>query len=586
VARLGDYLRDLRDLYDEFGYSSDTGPSLYGHFGQGCVHTRIPFDLFTTEGVATYRRFMERAAQLCTSYGGSLSGEHGDGQSRGELLTTMFGGEVVALFEAVKAAFDPDNLMNPGKVVHPAPLDSHLRLGGSWAPRQPLPLYFDFPDDGHSFIQAADRCVGVGKCRQLDHAGGQVMCPSYQATGDERHATRGRARLLFEMLNGHGDGPITDGWRSEEVKDALDLCLACKGCKADCPASVDMATYKAEFLAHHYRHRLRPRADYVTGWLPAAVHALDRLHLQPLANRLAGVRPLRRVGSRLAGLEDRDAPVLATETLQAWWRSRPRGDSTGGSRASGKVLVFPDTFTNYFHPEVGRAAVEVLEDAGWEVEIPAEPMCCGLTWISTGQLATARRRLRRTVDLLAPHVRAGGLVVGLEPSCTSVFRSDAGDLFSGDPDVARLRDHTVTLAELLTGHTDGWEPPRLDGVHGLAQVHCHQHAVLGWDADRDLLERAGAVVERLDSGCCGLAGNFGFTAGHGAVSEACAEQVLLPRLRDADRGTAVLADGFSCRTQIEQLDSGGKRGQHLAQLLAGALQGHRKEQNPIGRSST
>ncbi|MEZ0580556.1 FAD-binding and (Fe-S)-binding domain-containing protein [Nocardioides sp. MH1] len=576
VPRLGDYLRDLRELYEEFGYATDTGPSLYGHFGQGCVHTRIPFDLFTTEGVATYRRFMERAADLCVSYGGSLSGEHGDGQSRGELLGRMFGRDVVELFEEVKTLFDPDNLMNPGKVVHPAPLDDHLRLGGSWAPRQPLPLFFDYPEDGHSFIQAADRCVGVGKCRQHSHEDGQVMCPSYQATGDERHSTRGRARLLFEMLNGHGDSPIADGWRSEDVKEALDLCLACKGCKVDCPASVDMATYKAEFLAQHYRHRRRPRADYVTGWLPAGVRALDRLHLQPLVNRLAGIRPLRRVGSRMAGLEDRDAPRLAPQTLQAWWTERsdavrplPSVDTLPAPR--GKVLLFPDTFTNYFHPDVGRAAVAVLEDAGWQVDVPAEPLCCGLTWISTGQLDVARRRLRRTVDALAPHVRAGGLVVGLEPSCTSVFRSDAKELFSADPDVHRLADHTVTLAELLTEHSDGWEPPRLDNTHGLAQVHCHQHAVLGWDADRKLLDRAGADVERLDSGCCGLAGNFGFTAGHGQISEACAEQVLLPRLREAPSDAAVLADGFSCRTQIEQLDSGGRQGLHLAQLLADAL---------------
>ncbi|HEY0646159.1 MAG TPA: FAD-binding and (Fe-S)-binding domain-containing protein [Nocardioides sp.] len=572
VDRLGDYLRDLRDLYDEFGYSSDTGPSLYGHFGQGCVHTRIPFDLYSADGVATYRRFMERAADLVVSYGGSLSGEHGDGQSRGELLDRMFGHEVVALFGQLKALLDPDDLMNPGKVVHPAPLDAHLRLGGSWEPSRAVtgrPLHFGFVEDGHSFAQAANRCVGVGKCRQHDHDGGQVMCPSYQVTREERYATRGRARLLFEMLDGHGDSTIRDGWRSEEVRDALDLCLSCKGCKSDCPASVDMATYKAEFLAQHYRHRLRPRADYVTGWLPAGVRAVDRLRLAPVVNRLAGIRTLRRAGSRLAGLEDRDAPELATQTLQSWWAARTSRPTSRATR--GSVLLFPDTFTNYFHPEAGRAAVRVLEDAGWEVRLPDEPVCCGLTWISTGQLDTAKRRLRHTVDVLAPHVRGGRLVVGLEPSCTTVFRSDAVDLLAGDPDVDRLRDHVVTLAELLHEHSDGYEPPRLDGTHGLAQVHCHQHAVLGWDADRALLERAGADVERLDSGCCGLAGNFGFTAGHGEVSEACAEQVLLPRLRAAAPGTAVLADGFSCRTQIHQLDSGGKEGQHLAQLLADAL---------------
>ncbi|HEX5087590.1 MAG TPA: FAD-binding and (Fe-S)-binding domain-containing protein [Nocardioides sp.] len=569
VERLGDYLRDLRGLYAEFGYVTDTGPALYGHFGQGCVHTRIPFDLYSTEGVGTYRRFMERAADLVASYGGSLSGEHGDGQSRGELLRRMFGDEVVRLFEEVKAAFDPDHLMNPGKVVAPAALDEHLRLGGDWAPRQPLPLHFDFPEDGHSFAEAANRCVGVGKCRQHGHDAGQVMCPSYQATGDERHSTRGRARLLFEMLDGHGDGPIKDGWRSQDVLEALDLCLACKGCKSDCPANVDMATYKAEFLAQHYRHRLRPRADYVTGWLPAAARAVDLLGAARVVNGLARVTPVRRLGSRLAGLEDRDPPELASPTLRSWWRRRT--PVKGWPATQGRVLLFPDTFTNYFHPHVGRAAVEVLEAAGWEVELPTEPLCCGLTWISTGQLDVAKRRLRRTVDALAPHVRHGGLVVGLEPSCTSVLRADAKELFSGDLDVDRLKDHTVTLAELLTRHTDGWDPPRLDGTRGLAQVHCHQHAVLGWDADRELLASAGAGVERLDSGCCGLAGNFGFTAGHGEVSEACAEQVLLPRLRAAEEGTVVLADGFSCRTQIHQLDSGGHEGRHLAELLAAHL---------------
>jgi FAD/FMN-containing dehydrogenase/Fe-S oxidoreductase len=569
VDRLGDYLRDLRSLYEEFGYATDTGPALYGHFGQGCVHTRIPFDLYSEEGVETYRRFMERAADLVASYGGSLSGEHGDGQSRGKLLRRMFGDDVVRLFEEVKAAFDPDHLMNPGKVVAPAALDEHLRLGGDWAPHQPLPLHFDFPEDGHSFAEAANRCVGVGKCRQHGHDGGQVMCPSYQATGDERHSTRGRARLLFEMLDGHRDGPIKDGWRSQEVLEALDLCLACKGCKSDCPANVDMATYKAEFLAQHYRYRLRPRADYATGWLPVAARAVDRLGAARLVNGLARVTPLRKLGSTLAGLEDRDPPAFASPSLQSWWKRRTPPKARAFTR--GRVVLFPDTFTNYFHPHVGRAAVQVLEDAGWEVELPAQPLCCGLTWISTGQLDVAKRRLRHTVDVLAPHVRGGGLVVGLEPSCTSVLRSDAKELFSGDLDVDRLKDHSVTLAELLTEHTDGWEPPRLDGTRGLAQVHCHQHAVLKWDADRELLARAGADVERLDSGCCGLAGNFGFTAGHGEVSQACAEQVLLPRLRAADEGTVVLADGFSCRTQIHQLDSGGHEGRHLAELLAAHL---------------
>jgi FAD/FMN-containing dehydrogenase/Fe-S oxidoreductase len=563
--RLGDYLRQLQKLYEEFGYATDTGPSLYGHFGQGCVHTRIPFDLYTADGVATYRRFLERAADLVVELGGSLSGEHGDGQTRGELLPRMFGPELTRAFGQLKAIFDPGNRMNPGKVVVPAPLDTHLRLGGGWAPAAPQGLYFRFPHDGGSFAQAANRCVGVGRCRQHTTDGGQVMCPSYQVTGEEEHSTRGRARLLFEMLDGHGDGPLTDGWRSPEVRDALDLCLACKGCKTDCPANVDMATYKAEFLAHHYRRRpwRRPRAHWSMGWLPAFAQLVGRLRLARVVNAVTHAPGPRRLAIAAAGVADREIPLFAGETLQRWFARR--GPSSGGTR--GDVLLWPDTFTNNFHPHIGRAAVEVLERAGWRVVMPTEPLCCGLTWISTGQLGVAKRILTRTARILAPHLRAGGLVLGLEPSCTAVFRSDAAELFPEDHDVRRLRDQTVTLAELLTERSPGYRPPKLD-ARALAQVHCHQHAVVGWDADRELLARAGVDVERLDSGCCGLAGNFGFERGHREVSEACAERVLLPRVRNADAETVVLADGFSCRTQIHQLDSGGREGVHLAELLA------------------
>jgi FAD/FMN-containing dehydrogenase/Fe-S oxidoreductase len=566
--RLGDYLRDLNKLYDEFGYSNDKMPALYGHFGQGCVHTRIPFDLYTTEGVAKYRRFMERAADLVTSYGGSLSGEHGDGQSRGELLVRMFGPELVGAFQQLKAIFDPDGQMNPGKVVHPAPLDAHLRLGGSWAPATPQDLYFKFPDDGGSFAQAANRCVGVGKCRQHAHPGGAVMCPSYQATMEEEHSTRGRARLLFEMLNGHGDSPITDGWRSAAVRDALDLCLACKGCKKDCPADVDMATYKAEFLAHHWQGRQwrRPRADFSLGWLPELARVTSATGLTGAANAVMAAPGLHRLAARLGGVEPREFPRFARQDLQRWHAARSAPGQEAGRL--GTVLLWPDTFTNYFHPRVGRAAVAVLEAAGWRVEIPAERLCCGLTWISTGQLATAKRKLRRTVRRLARHVQSGGFVVGLEPSCTAVFRSDAPELFPDDQDVRRLRDHVVTLAELLTEHTPGWQPPRLPR-QVLAQVHCHQHAIMGWDADARLLKEAGAQVEQLESGCCGLAGNFGFERGHYDVSVACAEHVLLPKLRSAPADAVVLADGFSCRTQVHELNSGGREAMHLAELLAG-----------------
>ena len=563
--RLGHYLRDLEKLYEDFGYADATAPSLYGHFGQGCVHTRIPFRLTTADGVATYRRFLEHAADLVVSYGGSLSGEHGDGQTRGELLPRMFGDTIMRAFGQLKAIFDPDDRMNPGKTVAPAGLDEYLRLGRSWAPRiDEHRLHFAYPEDGGSFVQAASRCVGVGKCRQHSHDGGAVMCPSYQATQEEEHSTRGRARLLFEMLQGHPDSPIVDGWRSEAVKDALDLCLACKGCKSDCPVDVDMATYKAEFLSHHYQGRVRPRAHYAMGWLPLLAAGISRARLARVVNALAHAPLLPTIATRAAGLENREIPLFAGETLQQWWQRR--GGSKPGLR--GTVLLWPDTFTNTFHPHIGQAAVGLLEDAGWTVTIPTDPICCGLTWISTGQLDRAKKILRRTVDQLADHVRGGGLVLGLEPSCTAVFRSDAPDLFPDDLDVARLRNQTVTLAELLTDHTDGWAPPDLQGVRVVSQVHCHHHAALDdWDHDQRLLEHAHAEVNRLDSGCCGLAGNFGFEKGHLDVSQACAEAVLLPTLRGADPDAVVLADGFSCRTQIHELDSGGREALHLAELL-------------------
>ena len=557
--RLGDYLRDLVKLYDEFGYA---GSALYGHFGQGCVHTRIPFDLVTAEGIATFRRFIERAADLVVSYGGSFSGEHGDGQSRGELLPKMFGADLVRAFGQFKAIFDPGNLMNPGKVVAPYRLDENLRLGASWSPRD-YDSFFSYPDDDGRFGRAVMRCVGVGKCR---HDSGGVMCPSYMVTREEEHSTRGRSRLLFEMLAGHADSPVTAGWRSTEVRDALDLCLACKGCKKDCPVEVDMATMKAEFLAHHYAGRLRPRAHYSMGWLPAAAILASRA--PRLVNALTQAPVLRAVLTTAGGIDRRRTiPLFAPQTLQAWAAKRDPGPA--GLR--GEVVLWPDTFTNHLTPGIGRAATEVLEAAGWRVIVPEQPLCCGLTWISTGQLGTARRVLRRTVDTLAPYLRRGVRVVGLEPSCTAVFRSDARELMPGDRDVQRLREQTVTLAELLHDHTDGWQPPHVGG-QAIAQTHCHQHAIMGYDADRAVLEAADVDLDVLDSGCCGLAGNFGFEAGHYEVSRACAERVLLPAVRNAAEEEFVLADGFSCRTQIEQGGTG-RTPVHLAEVLATGLRG-------------
>jgi FAD/FMN-containing dehydrogenase/Fe-S oxidoreductase len=567
--RLGDYLRDLKELFEEFGYDH---PSLYGHFGQGCVHTRIPFGLRTAEGVSDFRRFLERAADLVASYGGSLSGEHGDGQSRGELLTRMFGERLVTAFGELKALFDPGNRMNPGKIVHPNPVDGQLRLGPAWRPKTPA-THFDFPEDDHSFNRAVMRCVGIGNCR--GHSGG-VMCPSYRATKEEEHSTRGRARLLFEMLDGHADSAVKDGWRSTEVYDALDLCLACKGCKSDCPTGVDMATLKAEFLSHHYEGRLRPAAHYSMGWLPVWAR-LSRI-APGLLNSALHAPGLARAGKRLAGVaEARPAPVFAEQSFLQWWQDRDVDEPDPADPRT--VVLWPDTFSTYFHPSIAISAVKVLEDAGFRVTVPTKPVCCGLTWISTGQLPMAQKVLRRTLDGLRPHLEAGTPVIGLEPSCTAVFRSDAPELMPADQDVQRLAGQVRTFAEHLVHHApDGWQPPRL-ARQATVQTHCHQHAVMKFDADRELMRRAHIDAEVLDEGCCGLAGNFGFERGHHDVSMAVAELGVLPAVRGAAPGSIVVADGFSCRTQIE--DGGtGRRALHLAEVLALGLEGTLPTEHP------
>ncbi|MGW0176358.1 FAD-binding and (Fe-S)-binding domain-containing protein [Rhodococcus sp. NPDC003322] len=554
--RLGDYLRDFRALLDRYDYGT---ASLYGHFGHGCVHTRIPFDLRTATGIARYRAFALDSARLVVRHGGSLSGEHGDGQSRAELLPIMFGARLVGAFEELKAVFDPQERMNPGKIVHPYRLDENLRQGANYLPLEPA-THFAYPDDHHRFSRAAARCVGVGKCR--GHESG-VMCPSYRATGEEEHSTRGRARLLFEMLQGE---VITDGWRSTEVGDALDLCLACKGCLSDCPVNVDMATYKAEFLAHHYRRRIRPRSHYSMGWLPLWARAAA---VAPGAvNAVARAPGLSAAIKTVGGVDRRRTlPRFAARRFTDWYRHRPpprhRTDR-------GPVLLWPDTFTDNFDPQIARDAVVVLEAAGFEVRIPPRTACCGLTWISTGQLDTATRVLHRTLVTLRPALRTGEPVVVLEPSCAAVFRSDATALLAGNEDARRLAKQTVTLGELLRDRAPDWQPPHCGGA-ALVQPHCHQHAVLGTSADRAILEDVGVRAQVLDAGCCGLAGNFGFERGHYDISVACAEDKLLPAVRAADPGTLLVADGFSCRAQLRELDPGSAP-VHGAQVLAAALE--------------
>jgi FAD/FMN-containing dehydrogenase/Fe-S oxidoreductase len=540
--KLGAYLRDFEALMRQHGVDG----LAYGHFGDGCVHVRIDFPLSSRPSVL--REFVVDAARLVGGYGGSMSGEHGDGRARGELLPHMYSPEAIETFAAIKHAFDPDDLLNPGVIVRPAPLDADLRVPAA----KPLQnLGFAYPHDNGDLSTAVHRCVGVGKCRAAlpPTAGGGVMCPSYLATRDEKDSTRGRARVLQELAN----GSLVRGWKAPELEESLDLCLSCKGCASDCPTGIDMATYKAEVLYQRYRRRPRPASHYALGWLPRWARLASRA--PRLANATLRRRSLAAVAKRLGGIDRRrPLPEFAPQTFRSWFAAR-------APRTGPPVVLWVDTFTDHFTPAVGQAAVRVLESAGYEVRITDKAVCCGLTWISTGQLDGARRQLRRTLDALAPH--DGLPIVGLEPSCTAVLRSDVTELLPDDPRATRVRAATKTLAEQLRA-TQGWTPPRLDGTHGVAQPHCHQHAILGWDADKALLADAGADLTAV-GGCCGLAGNFGVERGHYDVSVAVAENALLPAVRAADDDAVVLADGFSCRTQLDQLAQ--TRALHLAELL-------------------
>ena len=549
-ARLGAYLRDFDVLLTDAGL---TGLP-YGHFGDGCLHVRLDFPLEHAGGVEQFSAFLDAAARLVVSYGGSLSGEHGDGRARSEYLPLMYSAQAIAAFGALKQLFDPENLLNPGVLVDPVPATAALRIPQANALRTDLALAYHA--DGGDFSQAVHRCTGVGKCRADNTATGGVMCPSYLATREEKDSTRGRARVLQEMVNG---GLVNQGWRSPEVHEALDLCLSCKGCASDCPTGIDMASYKSEALHQSYRGRLRPRAHYTLGRLPRWLRLASRA--PGLANRLLRLGARVPGGLRLGGVDARRSmPALAPQTFRDWF------DTHTGQTHGKPVVLFVDTFTNHLCPEVGVAAVAVLEAAGWAPVLPPRNGCCALTWISTGQLDTARRILGDTLEQLAPWVARGVPIVGLEPSCTATLRSDSMELVGTD--TARAVAGAVhTVAELLAGDAD-WQPPSLSGTTVLAQPHCHHHAVMGWSTDAELLRRAGAEVQRL-GGCCGLAGNFGVELGHYEVSVAVAEQQLLPALRAVDEDTVVLADGFSCRTQISDLTE--RRGQHLAELLADHL---------------
>jgi FAD/FMN-containing dehydrogenase/Fe-S oxidoreductase len=549
--KLGNYLRDLRRLMGEFGYHG----TLYGHFGHACVHTRLNFDYQSEEGIARFREFMNEAADLVVSYGGSLSGEHGDGQARAELLPKMFGPELIQAFNEFKAAWDPDWKMNPGKVVEPYRLDENLRLGADYDPWEPV-THFKFPQDQGSLAHATLRCVGVGKCR---HYEGGVMCPSFRVTREEEHSTRGRAHLLWEMAK---DEVIRDGWRSEEVKESLDLCLSCKGCKSDCPVSVDLATYKAEFLSHYHEGRLRPLNHYAFGnidfWARLASNAPG------LVNITTQLPFLRDIAKLVAGIpKQRSIPAFAPRTFKSWFRRhRPR-------HPDGPIVVlWPDTFNNYFLPNTPKAAVDVLETAGFRVELPQGNLCCGRPLYDFGMLDRAEDLLLQILDALAPEIEAGVPIVGLEPSCVAVFRDELGNLFPNDERARRLSRQTFLLSEFFENYKDLIPLPRLDRkaiVHG----HCHHKSVLKMNAEEAVLARMGLDCQTPAPGCCGMAGSFGFEDDKYDVSMAIGELELLPAVRQAPPDWLVIANGFSCREQIAQGTD--RQALHLAEVLQMAL---------------
>jgi FAD/FMN-containing dehydrogenase/Fe-S oxidoreductase len=555
--KLGAYLRDFDALLDAHGYRC----VYYGHFGQGCVHTRIDFEFKTAAGVRTFRSFMEKAADLVVSYGGSLAGEYGEGHGRAELLPKMFGPELMQAFHEFKRIWDPDGKMNPNRLIGDVKLDEGLRFGPEYRPAT-LRTEFAYPDDEGSFARAVERCFGMAKCRNL---GSLTMCPSFQATREERHSTRGRARLLLEMLQGE---PLEGGWHEEAVKESLDLCLSCKGCTGECPVQVDMPTYKAEFLSHYYAHRRRPVRHYLLGLMPWWGRAAAQM--PRTANAAANAPWLSAAGKRMLGLApERDAPRFATETFRAWFARRPAAPAVEEERV--RVLLWPDTFSDMFEPAIGRAAVDVLEAAGFAVELPSRRLCCGRPLYDFGMLRLARRTLRQTLATLEEPIRAGVPMLVLEPSCAAVFRDELRKLMPHDEDARRLVAQTFTLDELLARYAPEWLPRALGG-QALMHGHCHQKALFGLHGERALLERLGLDVRLSEAGCCGLAGSFGYEGGeHYRVAMAAGEQKLLPAVREAPAETLIVADGFSCRSQIAH--GSDRRALHTAQVLQLALNG-------------
>jgi FAD/FMN-containing dehydrogenase/Fe-S oxidoreductase len=552
-AQVGAYLRDFRKLLDKYGYDT----SFYGHFGDGCIHGRITFDFGTRERIAHWRAFLVEAAKLVTSYGGSLSGEHGDGQARAELLPIMFGDELIEAFRSFKRIWDPQGRMNPGKVVDPYPVDANLRLGPDYKPVELKPRHFAFRQDNGSLVHAAQRCIGTGQCRRNE---GDAMCPSYRASFDEMDTTRGRARLLFEMMN--GDSPMEHGPGNEHVKASLDTCLSCKSCRSECPVQVDMASYKSEFMSQYYQGRNRPLQAHTIGQIArwARIGSL----VPGLTNFITQTPGLRDLARSMTGIAaQRQIPRFASHTFVHWFHKRPLQNA-----GKPRVLLWPDTFNNHFHPEVAQAAVEVLEHAGYQVVVPRQRLCCGRPLFDFGMLDQARRQFEEILAALRQSVMEGVPLVGLEPSCVSAFRDELLNMFPDHELAHKLSSQSWMLSEFLD--QEGYQPARMRGK-AIVHMHCHHRAVMGIAAERKVLERTGLEIDVLDSGCCGMAGSYGFEPGHVEDSLKIGELVLLPAVRRAEPGTRVIANGFSCREQVRQ---GTERPtQHLAELLRDGIRG-------------
>ena len=548
-AKLGSYLRELRRLLDAYGYEA----AYYGHFGHGCIHMQVSFDLQSEPGIRKYAEFVDEAADLVVSYGGSISGEHGDGQSRGALLPKMFGPELMCALREFKSIWDPDRKLNPGKLIDAYPPTENLRLGADFKPLD-LQTHFRFPDDGGSFAKASLRCIGIGECRKGDYG---TMCPSYMATLEEEHSTRGRAHMLFEMLQGE---VVADAWNNEHVKRSLDLCLSCKACKSECPTNVDIATYRAEFLSHYYDTHRRPLHAYAFGMIDRWARLGSTFPgVANFFGHALGLREATRKMLRLA--PERALPSLAPVSFRRWARSA--GVPITGTSDRSDVILWVDTFNNYFHPKTSIAALEVLRAAGVRVAIPAHHLCCGRPLYDFGFLSEAKTYLQRIMSELGMEIDAGRPLVVLEPSCASVFRDELRNLFPDDPRAARLRQQTFLLSEYLAQHT-GYAPPHLAGT-ALLHGHCHQKALMKMEPEESLLRKMGLAVQSPDAGCCGMAGAFGFAADTYNVAQAIGERRLLPAVRAAAADTVVVADGFSCREQIRQ--STGRHAIHLAEAV-------------------